>query len=190
MTYYMRDGLPQPPTSRSKPPVAPREEPPPSSPFIKVRPPADPANPFGPVPRLPSVRPTIPPTLPAPAIPIGPSLDPPVAPPQAPPPYPVDPSIFPGQARNEPGGLPGLMLAIIRQQQARSAAANSASAGNSAPDQSNYGTAPSGLFGRLLAQARDALESNQQANSYAELGELTQPQAPIDPKAVRMLVRR
>jgi len=77
---------------------------------------------------------------------------PPIPPPQEPPPYDLDPSNFPGQGGNEPGGLLGVLQALMRQNQ-NQPAAESDSAANSVPKYhfDNDGSPQGGLLGRLLA---------------------------------------
>ena len=92
---------------------------------------------------LPSPAPTTaPPWPPLPLPPPGPNSFPdPIfplpPPPQRPSPYHPDPSHFPGQSRNEPGGLLGLLLAAIRQGQVQPGAESV-----SAPDDAQMYAAP------------------------------------------------
>lgn len=116
----------------------------------------DPTNPFGDPPKIPSSPGPNSPTLPAPARPIltfpspprpGPSPfpEPQVPPvprlppmlPQQPPPYKLPPFDYPGQGENEPGGLLGLLLAVMRQGQVQPGAESV-----SAPDDAQMYAAP------------------------------------------------
>jgi hypothetical protein len=130
MAYSFKDDLSQSPNSRSSRAVAPRELPDWLHDILNSLPsPAPTAEPPWPPPPLPPPGPN---PFPDPVFPLPPS-----PPPQRPSPYPPGPSDFPGRSQNEPGGLLGLLLAVMRQGQVQPGAESA-----SAPDDAQMYTAP------------------------------------------------
>jgi hypothetical protein len=144
MAYSFRDYFPQSPNSRSKGPATPRDEPSNFPKSYQLFPSPNFNNPFGDLPKIqtpqkplniwndpptppaldlerlrPMLRPVPPPTPTGTTNPFSdPSKTrlPPIPPPQEPPPYDLGPSNFPGQGGNELGGLLGMLLRAMMQQ--------------------------------------------------------------------------
>lgn len=164
MAYSFRD-YPQSPNSRSKGPARSKEEPSKLPDGYLPLPSPDPKNPFGDPPKIqppqeplriwndPPVpaAPYIPPLWPVHPLP-APGTDPfpdpsktrlpPLSPPQEPLPRDLNPSDFPGRGRNEPGGLPGMLLRVLMQQNQVQPDAESAST----PDDAQVYAAPPQQF--------------------------------------------